>query len=748
MTTDAYTVEPGERIPVDPPARPSAGGTGTGTPRTRRTTQRRPVRPGRVALGAGVVTLGVVSVGMLTNPLIAAAVAAGVPLTVAVRRARRTRRSGSGRRTTWSRTRTTSSRMPKMPKLGGGRSGGRSGGGLPKLGTGPKSRGGRGTGTGLKSTGTGPKTTGTGPKTRGRTTGTAAGPKATRGGSKATPGTGRATKATGSAATPRGRGAKGTGTGTSRSRMPGIGRGRGPATSGTGRGPRTGAGTGTGRGPRTGTTTTTGRQRRSSQGGTSRSRAPQIQGRIPRTRIGQHLKAKRQADQDKYLAWWSNRPAAMKKAARTAARRTGAATGNVGKTAAAGFKAGATPRSAARAAWNARKAGRTTRAQRARGLAVGALGATGAFLGRAGTNGAKRVHRRTTRPAARWVGRTTKKATSAAAAAAKRRFAKTKRAAAARGRAVWLATKQQARDDLTRIAARLARKPRTATQPTTVVTPPVPPVTPPPVRTQPVQPAPISTPASVGAGSTGGNHMARQFAPYNGAVDLSAALYKWTPGSGEGALFAFYDAMNGMGEAAAWLRYGWTNLFNGVRQDLGANLRKPHVQRQDDVIRAHRNAERVVKGVKGAFERVHARELERRRTSNAQVTNVLTTNGEHVNPYFQPWDYAQAYGGMLSNWRVGRQSGAIYIYGNALPGMRAASWLVANGWLNMAKNVTEDLAGGLDPVMAAAVTELYKFYSNAAGTLNELHANWLGVHREDMERAERDRRGVANVRSR
>lgn len=240
--------------------------------------------------------------------------------------------------------------------------------------------------------------------------------------------------------------------------------------------------------------------------------------------------------------------------------------------------------------------------------------------------------------------------------------------------------------------------------------------------------------------------IARSFAPYARAVDAAAALYKWTPGSGEGALFAFYDALDGFIAGAGSVREGIANMVEKTKQDLGGHLNKAHIKSMDDVVKKYWHAEEVVKGVKHRFQKIHEHDLHRRATANAQVTNVPVAAVGEVNAHFDPRGPMEQYGKSLGRWSPGRTSGALFIWGGGIPGLKASSWLIANGMRNMVDNVTEDLAGGLEALMAEALTEIYRDYRSAALAVQELESSWHRAHAPDIQRAERRGAHTANVR--
>lgn len=778
-TEDGFAATEGAQIPLDLPTAPTADTTARpnadAAPRAasaRRTVKRKPLPRSTVALaavaGTGAAAVVVTGLAVTAGPVAALAAALGVPMTVAARMLTRGGRNRTAGRRTAARRRPGTTRrkpartssglnLPRLPKFtsqdrtgkpasrtagtarpkGNGRSGG-----MPKLAA-------------FGSPGL--------PKDRKAT------PGARPAASAKTPSTGAKTPGPRTAANG-GRTPKG---GPRPARTPSSGAGvkppRVPKFGATRRGASSSATPGTGRGL-SGPRAAAARKNAAAAHGAAGipHRATRRGLRTPRTRMGHYAQQKRLADQEKYLAWWSARPAAIRKATRTAGAKTVAGMGTTGKAAAAGFKGSAKPRQAAKSAY---QAARTNRRPGVRGqvgsVAAGVLGAGLAAGARGTANRAKPIGR----------------VSATAGRAAAKRYRKIRREAARRSgnlfrRLIWVATGNQEaltadraraarRAELrTRMAAdkTAARKEKYAVQrPAPGPAPQVPARPAPPQRpatAQPTQARPVVTLAprpnipinepvrDAGSGLTGGTTMSNLFHPYRQAIDLGGALMKWGPGTGEGALFALYDQMPKMRNAAHWIVYGWIGCFNSITQDLNTALSGAHIKQKDQALKLLGQTVPVFDEMIRQFERIHAHDLERRAIRNAQVTNVDTVKGGEIATDFPAWGAAEQYGKALIRWRPGIQSGALFTYYDAIEYMAKSQWLIANGWAECIKNTNEELRGGLDPAMAQALVHIYRSYVGAAEQFDMLRISFHKTHADDLERRHRAGAHTANVPAR
>lgn len=791
-TTDGH----GGQIPMDMPVQPAApqaaqpAAAPATRPARRRTAQRKPLPRSTVALaavaGTGAAAVIVTGLAVTAGPVAALAAAVGVPMTVAARMLTRGNRT-PGRRTTTRRPgrrpggKTPALKTPVMPKMrpaGGGPAGtktatrppGSSKAGPRDAGSPPKKTAFASPGPSGAKTRSGPAGAGTGmPKVTGPRT-PKDGARTPKGGARPAAG---ANPNRSSAGTP-GVASKRTGANATRGGAP-TGRGRRPAQSSS-------STPGTSRVRRVA-------ERRAARRATPAAptrRAPQVTAthasggvpdrptrrglRTPRTRVGHAMQQKRLEDQEKYLAWFHNRPKAVRQGTRRALTGTGRAAKTAavttGRAAKAGFVGSAKPRQAAKSAYKAARAAKRPGVRGQVGsVAAGVVGAGLAAAARGTTNRAKPV------------GRGAAKAGTAAA----KRYRKVRRLAARRTRnfgkrLLWVCTgntealnadraRAARRDALIakltadRKAASKAKntvprpqaqaqpvQPQQGQTPAATVQAPAGPVT----TTNPrPQPTPITPTPSVGTGLTGGTTMIPQFPPYQAAVETAGHLFVWSPGSGDGALFAFYDAMPKMRNTAHWIAHGWQVCFAAISQDLKGNLRPAQLKQQDQALRLMTQTIGVFDDLKRAFWTVHQRQLELYGMANGHVSNVDSTARGEVNRNFPAWGKAEEYGKALARWRPSNNtvggSGALFKYQDALPYMAKGQWMIANGWYEAMKNVGEALRGGLDPAMSGAMTHIYRSFSSAASELDTLHQSFFRLHADDTERRQRPGANTANV---
>lgn len=486
-------------------------------------------------------------------------------------------------------------------------------------------------------------------------------------------------------------------------------------------------------------------------------------GRMPRTHVGRVLKAERQRQQDAALDRFLNRKQIRRdNAAQNAANRAaGLATNGVGAATTAGFKAGATPKAAARAAWAARKANRTTAGQRARGLAVGALAAGAALAGRGGVNGARRGGRYVAKKTARHRRNAAKALRSADVhrRAALRNLRRRRRNVLRRVKWVFTADREaMARFEEARERAKRIRAAAKTTKPAAVpvVGNPVPAATTAPAQpatttARPAAPAaatttparPVAAPAATPT-RTGGN-MTRHWEPWDAACNLDNAYTKWGPGDDVGSLYVLWfcmggkddgtytSEMNGFARANSCVQFGWDNMFAGVRQDLGRNLEIAHVKRQEKVSELLASAVKLMDEMPKVFSSIHARELQRLRTDNSEVTNVSAQGRATPMVGFMPWHAAADFARAAVSWRPGTKAGALFVYGDALPAMAEAARRISNGWGAMVQNVKIDV-GSLRPEMLEFLTQTHKTLICVADGFNDLVTDWYKTHADDIER--------------